>query len=142
MVASLTSLCWELSRPDTVYETEDVTDKLAPEDRLIIKQMMIHMVIGEDGNPIMAWGSGDNHSTKGMPQPEKFGPMIDAFIDERWGHLDLSTVQSMRRYDRLPKTPPTTAYVDVSKEAIDKAVEQFSDEFDRIFSVWEGGEDE
>lgn len=150
MVRSLISLTWELTRPDAQCLHRDISYAIPDEVRDKMVELHINVIVDEEGAAMMAWGQGKNRDGNDMfggselPDGwhERMTAIIDAELKEHFSHLDMSKVSSMdEALGKIKGKPTTTTHVEVTKEAIDKAAAEFNEEFDRLFSVWEGGDD-
>jgi hypothetical protein len=136
LLSNTLSLAWEVTRPGVQFESVDITDHMPEELRRVVTKLSIHVVIGE-GKPIMGFAEGSNAS--GLPitktpsvtkaQHRLLASVCDEQLEAHFGHLDMSKV-----------TKIGDVMVEITRDSIDKEVEEFREELDNLFQTWGGGE--
>lgn len=149
MAKAILTVTWELSRPEVQRHSVDISGHIPDDMRSIIKSLKLVVITEGENVGMMAWGAGLNHDGNDiLKDDEKLTEdqiaavleVIDEQMEAHFGHLDTSKVTKMESLAKRDKGPMTTAHVNITKEAIDKAAAEFNDEFDRLFETWGGGE--
>jgi len=140
MMAGISKMCWDLTRPDTYADTVDLTPRLTEMEGLTdrIEQLQITVIYDDDSKPLLGYGRGRNADGVVM-----FGNEPDFTKSE---HEFLDSVLKQALLTMGVDADGTAGLISIEKlmrgnteKIIEDEVAAFSSELDSLFDTWTGG---